>query len=239
MPFCVQAWPITQDCRGHVGLVAQGDFDGAAWLIVRDNPLATVLCRTGYHHCEEDCVMEGKGTPIAIRHLERAALEFGRADWMYRPAAPRHERIDIVGGGPAGLAAAWALGLRGYSVTVFEAQRFLGDQMETIPKYHLDGTELDWDLARFRELDVAFVVGPKAGIDFTPKGLLAAGYLAVYLAIGASSPRMLGIPGEHLPGVFHALPFVLAVNRGPEGLFGRKNRRIVVVGGGDVAAAAA
>ena len=239
MPFCVQACPITQDCRGYISLIGQGKFDEAASLTVQDNPLATVLCKTCYHYCEEDCVMGAKGTPIAIRHLKRAALEFGNGQLMYVPSAPKNQRIAVVGGGPAGIMATWELCLRGYSVTVYEAQSFLGGQVDTIPKYHLTGDELDWDLARFRNFDLTFVTRKKAGVDFTPESLLRDGYLAVYVAIGASEPRALGIPGEHIPGVFAALPFLLAMNKGPDGLLGRKERQVVVVGGGDVALDAA
>ncbi|MCI4363689.1 MAG: FAD-dependent oxidoreductase [Thermoplasmata archaeon] len=239
MPYCVQACPITQDCRGYISLIAQERFDDAARLTLRENPLATVLCKTCYHYCEEDCIIAGRGVPIAIRHLKRAALELGASDLVYVPNAPRNERIAIVGGGPAGLAAAWDLGLRGYSVTVLEAEPFLGGQVETIPKYHMDGDELDSDLGRFGKLDVTFLLGRKAGRDFTPESLLAEGYLAVFVAIGASDPRELGIPGEHLPGVFSALPFLLAMNKAPGGILGRTGRSVAVVGGGDVALDAA
>lgn len=239
MPFCVQACPIAQDCRGYISLIGQGKFDEAAALTVQDNPLATVLCKTCYHYCEEDCVMGAKGTPIAIRHLKRAALELGNGQLMYVPSAPKNQRIAVVGGGPAGIMAAWELCLRGYSVTIYEAQPFMGGQIDTIPKYHLTGDELDWDLARLRNFDLTLVAGKKAGVDFTPESLLKDGYLAVYVAIGASEPRALGIPGEHLPGVFAALPFLLAMNKGPDGLLGRKERQVVVIGGGDVALDAA
>ncbi len=235
MPFCVQACPITQDCRGYIGLIAQRRFDDAARLVLEDNPLATVLCKTCYHYCEEDCVMGGRGVPIAIRHLKRAALENGNSSLLYEPSAPRSERVAIVGSGPTGLMVAWELGLRGYSITVFESENFLGGQVATIPRYHLDGSELDADLARWRKLDVKYVIGKRAGRDFTPESLLNEGYLAVLIAIGASNPRALGIPGEHLPGVFTALHFLLAVNEGPDGLFGRKGRKVAVIGGGDVA----
>ncbi len=235
MPFCVQACPITQDCRGYIARVAANDFDGAARLTIRDNAMATVLCKTCYHYCEEDCVMGGKGVPIAIRHLKRAALEFGKSDLLYVPGPPRAERIAVLGGGPAGLTCAWDLALRGYRVTVFESSGALGGQTLTIPRYHLDGTELDADLARFRDLGITFVVGQRSGPEFSPESLLAQGYAAVYLAVGASGTRSLGIPGEALPGVFAALDFLRSINQGPDGLFGRKERSVVVVGGGDVA----
>ncbi len=239
MPFCVQACPITQDCRGYITLIAAQRFDDAARLTLVDNPLARVLCKCCYHYCEEDCVMGGRGVPIAIRHLKRAALDFGRSDLAYVPSAPKSSRIAVIGAGPAGLMAAWELALRGYPITVYEEQPFLGGQIDTIPKYHLDGDELRTDLERCRDLDITFVTGKRAGRDFTPESLLADGYRAVYVAIGASDPRALGIPGEQLPGVFPALPFLLAVNAGEEGLFGRKNRTVVVIGGGDVALDAA
>ncbi len=239
MPYCVQACPITQDCRGYNILVGQGKFDKAAQLTLRDNPLATILCKTCYHYCEEDCIMGGRGVPIAIRHLKRAALEFGKSDLLYVPSKPKNQRIAVIGGGPAGLMATWELCLRGYSVTVFEKEPFLGGQMQTIPRYHLDGDEMGLDLARFKNLDCTFVVGKKAGKDFTPESLLKEGYLAVFISVGASDPRALGIPGEELPGVFHALEFLLAANLGEESAFGRKGRKVVVIGGGDVAMDAA
>ncbi len=239
MPYCIQGCPITQDARGYNTLIAQRDFNGAARLTLRENPLATVLCKTCYHFCEDDCIMAGRGVPIAIRHLKRAALEFGKSDLLYVPSKRKEERIAVVGAGPAGLMAAWDLAVRGHPVTVFETEPFLGGQINTIPRYHLDPDDLDTDLARWKNLDITFVVGKRAGVDFTPKSLLAEGYEAVLVAIGASKPRELGVPGEELPGVYHALPFLLAMNKRPEGLFGRKGRHVVVIGAGDVALDAA
>ncbi len=158
---------------------------------------------------------------------------------MYVPSKPKSVRIAVVGAGPTGLMAAWDLGIRGYSVTVFESEPFVGGQINTIPRYHLETDDLDTDLARWRNLDITFVGGKRAGADYTPKSLLAEGYEAVLVSVGASKARELGIPGEHLPGVYHALPFLLAINKGPQGLFGRTNRHVVVIGAGDVALDAA
>ena len=232
LPFCVEACPITQDARGYIGLVAGGQFDEAARVVLLENPLGTTLCKVCYHYCEDACIMGGRGVPIAIRHLKRAALEFGRSDLVYVPSKPKHERIAVVGAGPAGLMAAWELGLRGYGVTVFEKLAVVGGQAEAIPHYRMPGSELLTDLDRFRNLDVTFVAGTRAGVDFDPEALLAEGYQAVYLAVGASKAGSPKIPGEKLPGVIYALDFLLDAN---EGRIAPLGKEIIVIGGGDVA----
>ena len=232
LPFCVEACPITQDCRGYIGLVADGRFDEAARLTLRENPLATTLCKVCYHYCEDACVMKGRGVPIAIRHLKRAALEFGHSNTEYVPSAPRHQRVAIIGAGPTGLMAAWELCMRGYSVTVFERQRAVGGQAGAIPHYRMPNHELLIDLQRFRRFDLTFVEGKAGGVDVTPETLLAEGYRAVLVSVGASKAGFPGIPGENLPGVIPALDYLYDVNQGRPVILGKK---IVVVGGGDVA----
>ncbi len=232
LPFCVEACPITQDCRGYIGLVADGRFDAAAELTLRENPLATTLCKVCYHYCEDACIMKGRGVPIAIRHLKRAALEFGDSSTEYVASAPRDQRVAVIGAGPAGLMAAWELCLRGYPVTVFEKQTAVGGQAGAIPHYRMPNHELLIDLQRFRDFDLTFVTDRTAGVDFTPESLLDEGYRAVFVSIGASKAGYPGVPGEHLPGVIPALDFLYDVNQGRPVVLGK---RIVVIGGGDVA----
>ncbi|HTT26280.1 MAG TPA: FAD-dependent oxidoreductase, partial [Thermoplasmata archaeon] len=105
-------------------------------------------------------------------------------------------------------------------------------QAEAIPHYRMPNEEVLADLYRFRELDVTFNLGVKAGADLTPQKLLAEGYRAVYLAVGASKPSSPNVPGEQLPGVIYALDFLLDANQGK---FPKLGQKIVVVGGGDVA----
>jgi len=231
-PWCVEACPITQDCRGYIALVAEGDFDGAKRVTVQDNPLATCLCKVCYHYCEDSCVVKKKGVPIAIRHLKRAALDYGSGDLAYVASKPRNQRVAVVGAGPAGMMMAWELGIRGYSVTVFEQERLLGGLMQTIPAYRMTDADVQVDKARFRNLDVTWVDGTKVGRAFPVSQLLADGYQAVFVAIGTSQHRVLGIPGEDLPGVEPALELLKRMNRGESVSVGKK---ILVIGGGDVA----
>jgi len=232
-PWCVEACPITQDCREYIKLVAEEDFDGAARVTLRENPLATCLCKVCYHYCEDSCVVKKKGVPIAIRHLKRAALEFGSPEIVYVASKPKQQRVAVIGGGPAGMMAAWELGVRGYSVTVFEQEERLGGLMQTIPAYRMTDADVETDRARFRDLDVTFVKGTKVGHDFPVDRLLKEdGYQAVFISIGTSTHRTLNVPGESIPGVLPALDFLKKVNHGEPVTVGKE---IVVVGGGDVA----
>ncbi|MCI4366084.1 MAG: FAD-dependent oxidoreductase [Thermoplasmata archaeon] len=232
-PWCVEACPITQDAREYIRLVAIADFDGAAKVTLNENPLATSLCKVCYHYCEDACVVKKKGIPIAIRHLKRASLEYGKSDLTYVPSKPKNQRIAVVGAGPAGLMAAWELGVRGYGVTVFEEEERYGGLMQTIPAYRMTDADVETDRARFRDLDVTFVKGTKVGHDFPVDQLLTRdGYQAVFISIGTSTHRTLSVPGEELPGVLPALEFLKEINRGEEVSVGHE---IVVVGGGDVA----
>ena len=176
--------------------------------------------------------MKKKGVPIAIRHLKRAALDYGRSDLPYVPSAPKHQRVAVVGAGPAGMMAAWELGIRGYAVTVYEMEDRLGGLMQTIPAYRMTDADVATDRARYRDLDVTFVDETKVGRDLPLDQLLREGYDAVFLSIGTSTHATLGVPGEHLKGVIHALRFLKKQNHDDPLPVGKE---IVVVGGGDVA----
>ena len=235
-PYCVEACPITQDAREYIRLIAERKFDDSARAILTENPLATTLCKVCYHYCEDACVVGKKGVPIAIRQLKRAGLELGKSDLRYVPAPSNGQRVAVVGGGPAGIMAAWELGLRGYEVTVYESQVRLGGQVNTIPRYRMVGPELEQDLDRFQDLPVHFVNATRVGTDISTDSLIYGGFDAVLLTMGTTEHRSLGIPGEDLPEVYPAFPLLRDVNEVYPPTLGRK---ILVIGGGDVAMDAA
>lgn len=231
-PWCVEACPISQDCREYIRLIADEKFDEAAKVTLLDDPLATSLCKVCYRYCEESCVITKKGVPIAIRQLKRAALELGNSDLAYVPSKPKGQRVAVVGAGPAGIMAAWELGIRGYSVTVLEAEDLPGGLMRTIPAYRMTDDDVRTDLGRLRNLDIMWKTDARVGRGLTPESLLQEGYQAVFVSIGTSTHRVMGIPGEELPGVYPALSMLKAIHQGHYPALGRD---VIVVGGGDVA----
>jgi NADPH-dependent glutamate synthase beta subunit-like oxidoreductase len=115
---------------------------------------------------------------------------------------------------------------------VFEQEPLYGGLMQTIPAYRMTDADVEEDRARLRNLDVTFVKNRKIGADFSPEHLLEEGYQAVFLSVGTSVHRTLGVEGENLPGVIPALELLKRVNRGEPVTLGTK---IIVIGGGDVA----
>ena len=233
LPSCVSACPIGQDCREYNVKIAEGKFDEAAAVILRDNPLALTLSRVCYHFCEQSCVVGIRGDPVAIRHLKRAALDFGRAADVPYERAPRNGRkVAVVGGGPAGLMVAWVLGKKGYDVTVFEArERSGGLATLTIPLYRLPREMFDRDVERMRNLGITFEMNVRMGRDVSLEDLRKS-YDAVFIGVGTHRPTELRVPGSDLPGVHSALRFL------EDAALGRRTRvgaRVAVIGGGDVA----
>jgi len=232
-PWCTEACPISQDARSYIKLLAAGDFDGARDLILRDNPLAACLGRVCYHYCEVPCPVGKRGEPIAIRHLKRAALDHGSAEDPYEVLGPTTgQRVAVIGGGPAGLMAAWVLVQRGHAVTVFEATDRLGGLMTgTIPGYRLPDEVFLRDMERFTHLPIEFRFLVRFPRDVDIDRLLT-DYDAVFIALGTHKTKRLGVPGENLDGVLPALTFLKETKAG---LRSSIRPRVIVIGGGDVA----
>jgi NADPH-dependent glutamate synthase beta subunit-like oxidoreductase len=231
-PWCIEACPLAQDCREYVTRIGEGDFDGAAELIVRDNPLASTLARVCYHYCEESCVIAKKGSAVAVRHLKRAALEYGNPRAPYARETAKAGRVAVVGAGPAGLMVAWSLAQKGFGVDVYEGRDILGGLVTlTIPPYRLPREAFEEDIARMRDLGIRFKMDIRLGKDLTLEDLRK-GYDAVFLGIGTHKPQTVKIDGSELPGVHLALRLLEDAVRGRQVRIGE---RVAVIGGGDVA----
>jgi NADPH-dependent glutamate synthase beta subunit-like oxidoreductase len=233
---CTEGCPAGIDVPRYIRCIQEGKFDEALAVIRERIPFPSVCGYACYSPCESRCGNRQFGQPIAIRALKRAAAERGGALWKknLKVAAATGKRVAVVGSGPSGLTAAYYLATLGHEVTVLEALDQLGGMMRTgIPAYRLPRKGLDREIEYLRELGVKIRTGCR--IESLPQ-LLAEGYDAVYLAVGAQKGARLGIPGEDTPGVTDAITFLRRTNAGEAVELGG---RVAIVGGGNSAVDAA
>ncbi|HEU4528153.1 MAG TPA: FAD-dependent oxidoreductase, partial [Actinomycetota bacterium] len=210
-------------------------FEDAYRVAVEPNPFVSTCGRVCPAPCEAECSRGDVDAPIAIRSVKRFL-----ADWAaenlppVRPAEIRYdERVAIVGAGPSGLTAARDLALLGYRTTVLEARSEAGGMLRFgIPEYRLPKAALQQDIDRVLALGVELELDRAAGRDFTIDSLLADGYGAVYVAVGLQAGRRLPIPGNDAAGTLTAVDLLRDATLGRPVDVGR---RVVVIGGGDVA----
>jgi len=212
-------------------MVAEGRHTEALQIILDRNPLPSVCGRICLRPCEDGCRRCKLDDPVAIAWLKRAAADFGSFP-PARPNRPRPERVAIVGGGPAGLTAAFDLAERGFPVTIYEAKERLGGMLRYgIPNYRLPDNALDRDIDYILSHGIKVVTGVRIGADVSLEELRGENAVVIVTA-GLQGSRPLPIPGADMPRVLSALPFLEAASRGQKVDLGK---RVVVVGGGNVA----
>jgi NADPH-dependent glutamate synthase beta subunit-like oxidoreductase/Pyruvate/2-oxoacid:ferredoxin oxidoreductase delta subunit len=233
---CQEACPAGTDAGRYVGLVAQGRFDEAYAVAAEVNPFPSVCGWICTAPCESSCRRGTLDEPIAIRRIKRFATEQGKLPKVAPPATKRGKKVAIVGGGPAGMSAAYYLIRLGYDVTVLEAMPVPGGMMAIgIPEYRLPRDVLREEIDRIVGLGVELKLDSAMGRDFTLADLEAK-YDAIFLATGASRSRKLGVPGDDAAGVVPATLFLKQVNLGEKPVL---KGPAVVVGGGSTAMDAA
>ena len=218
---------------GYISLVGEERYDDAIRLIRKDNPFPSVCGLVCEHPCETHCRRTIVDSPLNIRGIKRFAVDHA-GEVPAPPRAPSSGKtVAIVGGGPSGLTAAYFLSLMGHTVTVFERKPKLGGMLRYgIPSYRLPGSYLDRDIDTILSTGVSVRVNCEVGTDVTLEELRR-DYDSLYLAIGASLHKGLGIPGEDAKGVLSAIEMLDITIRSVKPDFTGKH--VVVVGGGNVA----
>ncbi len=231
---CKTACPVHTSAHGYVALVAKGRYEEAWRVASEPNPFPSVCGRICTHVCETECTRGNVDDPIAIAGIKRFVADHGAPAELPAPLPVFYdEPIAIVGGGPAGLTAARELAQFGYKATVFEALPVAGGMLRVgIPEYRLPRDVLQGEVDRITALGVELKTGQRCGTDFTVDSLFADGYKAVFMATGLHQSKDLPIPGLDQEGVLRAVELLRAQALGEQPSTGK---RVVVVGGGDVA----
>ena len=242
IPFCHGAGcPLGNVIPEINAAVAAGNWE-AAWNILSSTSFfPEFTSRVCPALCEGSCTDGIDGEPVMVRQLEKAVVEAAFRNGFVKPPKPQSrsgKSVAVIGGGPAGLAAATALNLAGHTVTVYEKNAAPGGLLRYgIPDFKLSKKMIDRRIALMEEAGIRFECGTEVGRDISG-GYLARRHDATVLTIGTPQARDLAVPGREASGIHFALEFLQGQNR----VLGREcaalpvnaaGKRVVVIGGGD------
>lgn len=237
---CKAACPAHVPVQAYLKLARDGKYKESLAMIKTENPFPAVCGRVCNKRCEDACTRGQIDKPVSIDAVKKFV-----ADWelkeenRYVPEkvipsvhGEYQEKIAIIGGGPAGLSAAYYLAAMGYHPTVFEKNARPGGMMVYgIPSYKLEKDVIDAEIDVIRRLGAEIRCGVEVGKDVTLQQLRDQGYKAFYIAIGCQGGKRPGVPGDTAQGTDIAVSYLRRAFETRE----RFEGDVVVVGGGNVA----
>jgi NADH-quinone oxidoreductase subunit F len=233
---CQNACPADQNAWGYVTLISEGRLKEAIAVIKEANPFPATLGRVCVHPCEAKCRRAQIDAPVSICALKRFAADADMRTYpQYKPQTdqPKEKKVAVIGAGPAGLAGAYFLALKGYGVTVFEALPVAGGMLAVgIPDYRLPREVLNNEIKSITELGVEIKCNMALGKEITVQKLFSEGYSAILVATGAHKGQKLNIAGEDAQDVLDGVTFLRDVNLNNTM---KVEGKVVVIGGGNVA----
>ncbi|PKL07904.1 MAG: glutamate synthase (NADPH), homotetrameric [Spirochaetae bacterium HGW-Spirochaetae-7] len=249
---CVPGCPVSIDIPGFVGLVASGDYHGAAEVIRKTNLLPAICGRVcpQEKQCQAPCTLgkalKGVERAVQIGRLERYVADRERASGgtpIPHVAPPTGKRVAVIGAGPAGLTVAAEVRREGHEVVIFEAfQKPGGVMVYGIPEFRLPKAIVREEADKLERMGVRFELNTLIGRTIPLPALLQEdGFDAAFVGVGAGLPKFMDIPGENFVGVFSANEYLTRCNmmrawdreRASTPIY--PSKRVAVLGGGNVA----
>lgn len=231
-PKCQLACPISTPIPQMINLFLHGGIKLAGQMLFENNPLSIICSVVCPHekHCEGHCVLNKKDSPVSIGSIEHYISSRYMNDVKFEKPGYNGHDVAIVGSGPAGIALAFILAIKGYVVTMFEVQDKIGGVLQYgIPDFRLDKRLLEQLAQKLTSLGVKIRTNTSVGKNISICNLFRDGYEAVFLSTGVWSPKKLNIKGESLGNVAFAIDYLKNPSAYPIG------KKVIVLGAGNVA----
>ena len=232
---CSLNCPAHTDIQGYLKAIANGDDKEAVKIIKEKIPIPASIGRVCPHPCESHCRRRLVEEPLSVAYLKAFAADNDLAsDDPYTAVCEEStgKKVAIIGGGPAGLTAAYYLRLSGHDVTIYEAMPEMGGMLRYgIPEYRLPKAVLAKEVAAIAALGVEMKTNVKVGKDISFDEIKN-GADAVLVTVGAWKGSSMRCKGEELEGVLSGIDFLRDVNMGNIPDIGKN---VAVVGGGNTA----
>ena len=246
VPFCHWGCPVGNYIPEWNDLIFRGQWKKAIDVLSATNNLPEITGRICPALCEFACVLGINDDPVTIREDELDIIEYAFKQGWIKPNPPKKrtgKKIAVIGSGPAGLACADQLNKAGHNVTVFERDDKAGGILRYgIPNFKLDKAVLDRRIKIWKKEGIVFKMSVDVGEGYKVSKLKK-DFDAIVLAGGSRVPRDLKIPGRELYGIHFAMDYLVQSNKRLAGenihfskLIDAKNKKVVVIGGGDTGA---
>lgn len=243
VPFCHWACPLGNKTPEWQDAAWRSDWEQAYKILSSTSNFPEFTGRICPALCEKSCVLAIDNEAVTIRENECSVAEHAFNLGIVKPRIPSKrsgKKVAIIGGGPAGLAAADMLNQAGHTVTIFEKSNAIGGLLRYgIPDFKLSKKIIDRRLAILQAEGVNFKTGAEVGVN-TKLDKIRKDFDAIVVTIGAGQPRDLKVEGRELDGVHFALEFLQQqnhVNRGDvvkdEDRILATGKPVLVIGGGD------
>ncbi len=252
IPFCNDGCPLGNLIPDWNDLVYKDEWRAAIERLHATNNFPEFTGRLCPAPCEAACVLAINSDPVTIKQVEVTIVDRAWDEGWVTPVPPSRatgKRVAVIGSGPAGLAAAQQLTRAGHSVTVYERADAPGGLLRYgIPEFKMEKRHLDRRIAQMEAEGTAFVSGVSIGAAGAGEGTRAASALAaehdaMVIAVGATVPRDLSIPGRGLAGIHHAMELLPFANRAVAAEdpvaaceITAAGKNVVIIGGGDTGA---